>query len=175
MPDEPHPATLIEERRGTTLLRAWGGFLHEFAWDHCATLTFRYPVQRDIAIKELCDRFLRRLGRNAQRPIACFWAIERGGGQLHIHALIAGTVKLASAGIYSAWQAGYSKVSQYDPSRGAAWYVTKGLFGRCEEYGLTRRMPRHAGPADYERLKSNAMPGAQRKAQARSRAEDTSG
>ena len=124
------------------LPHAWGAYIRQFAWDHVATLTFRFG-RPGGAIRELHDRWLRRLARNAQHSIPAFYGLERGtGGRLHLHVLTAGTAALTLAELRQAWKAGVSEVKRYDPARGAAWYVTKGVLARCEWFDVTRRMPR---------------------------------
>jgi hypothetical protein len=125
--------------RHANVLRAWGAYLHEFSWDHFATLTFRYPQSVDTAIREILN-WVRHLSKDTQRPIPCFYAIERGAsGWLHVHMLTAGTASLTVEKMRKAWRAGISRIEVFDQTRGAAWYVSKGLLGRCEWYDVSRR------------------------------------
>jgi len=120
---------------------AWGAYLHQLRWDHLATLTFRYLVSKEAAIRELHQQWLRGLAFAARRPIPCFCALERAGGGLHWHVLTAGTAGLCVDEIQHAWRAGISKIEVYDAAQGGAWYVTKGLLARCEWYDVSRRRP----------------------------------
>jgi hypothetical protein len=125
-----------------SLSAAWGAYLHKFYWDHFATLTFEYPSSADAAIRELHQHWIRRVSRNAQHPIPCAYALERGaGGLLHFHVLTAGTASLTVEQLRQAWRSGISRIEVYDPERGAAWYISKGVLGRCEWYDVTRRRP----------------------------------
>ena len=122
--------------------RAWGAHLKGFPWDHFVTLTFRFPVSVDGAAREFLHGWVRRVARSAQRAIPCFYGVELGaGGYHHVHALTACTVSLTCECLRKAWKAGQSKIEQYDANLGAAWYVTKGVLGKCEWYDVTRRTP----------------------------------
>ncbi len=123
------------------LPEAWGGFLHQRAWDHVATLTFRHSLLVDAAIHEFLT-WIRRLSKSTQGPIPWFCALERGAaGWLHHHALTAGTASLTVEKMCQMWwtRGGISKIEVFDPARRAAWYVSKGVPGRCEWYDVTRR------------------------------------
>jgi hypothetical protein len=139
MPNQEPIARTDEE--GRKVRREWGVWLNRYAWHHVATLTFRFPptvagVSREVA------RWLRLLGRNAQRPVACFHGIERGAsGFLHVHALTEGTSTLTIKQLQRDWRSGDTRIAIYNPTLGAAWYVTKGVLNQCEfdSYNITRR------------------------------------
>jgi hypothetical protein len=127
---------------------AWGPFLHQFDWDHVATLTFRHSPSVDAAIREFLN-WIRRLSKRTQCAIPWFCALERGhSGWLHHHVLMAGTASLTVETMRETWwtSGGISKIEVFDPARGAAWYVSKGVPGGCKWYDVTRRWPpiRHA-------------------------------
>jgi hypothetical protein len=123
------------------LAQIWGAFVHQFQWDNLAGLTFRYPVPKEVAIRELHQVWLRRLAFDARRSIPYFYGLERGGSGLHLHVLTAGTASLRLDQLQQAWRAGLSKIEVYDPAQGGAWYVTKGVLGSCEWYDISRRLP----------------------------------
>jgi hypothetical protein len=123
------------------LRHVWGAWLQGFAWDHVATLTFGLAPTLNTASRAL-QSWLRRLARNAQRRVACFHSIERGGsGFLHVHALTVGTSILRIEQLDAAWPSGITRIEVYDASRGAPWYVTKGVLSErtCESYGFIGR------------------------------------
>jgi hypothetical protein len=125
------------------LPEAWGAFLHQFAWDHVATLTFRHSPSVDAAIREFLN-WIRRLSKRTQGAIPWFSALERGrSGWLHHHVLTAGTASLTVETMRETWWTwgGISKIEVFDPARGAAWYVSKGVPERCAWYDVTRRRP----------------------------------
>jgi hypothetical protein len=140
----PEPiATPDEEAR--KVRRMWGEFLRASEWHHVATLTFRFPSTVAVVSREVA-RWLRLLGRNAQRPIACFHGIERGAsGFPHVHALTEGTSALTIEQLQREWRSGDTRITIYNSTLGAAWYVTKGVLNQCEydSYDITRRPLRY--------------------------------
>jgi hypothetical protein len=113
---------------------AWGDWLGQFQWHHFATLTFTAQPSSGGA-KSLFRGWLRRLEQQAKLSLGWFYVLERGAaGLLHVHVLTAGTTNLGICAMESAWANGRSDVSVYEPTRGAAHYVTKGLGGRAEDY-----------------------------------------
>lgn len=152
IPGSPFGASAAEIRA------AWGVFLQQFIWEHFATLTFRFPPSVDAAVREFLV-WIRRLSKYAQRPIPWFYALERGGsGWRHFHVLMAGTASLTIENMCEVWwtAAGISRIEDYDPALGAAWYVTKDISGHCEDYAVSRRMPRRLKQAGaVEQIRSH--------------------
>jgi hypothetical protein len=144
-----------DDRSAARLLSTWGLHLHQFAWDHFGTLTFRYPPSVDAAVRKFLG-WIRRLSKYAQRPIPWAYALELGGsGWRHFHVLMAGTALLTTEKMREVWWtvAGISEIERYDAARGAAWYLTKDISGHCEDYAVSRRMP--------QRLIEAGIPGSQ--------------
>ena len=54
----------------------WDSWLQSARWSHFATLTTRELVSVDRIKREFVHRFVRRVARAAQRPLAWFYAIE---------------------------------------------------------------------------------------------------
>lgn len=127
------------------LQRHWGTFLQTVRWAHFVTLTTTDIVSPDRLRRDFVNRYIRRLGRDAQRGVGWFYAIEHhaDGERAHIHALITNTEKLAIASLERPWILGNCRALIYDPRRGASHYVTKYLGRYPELYDLSRRhLPR---------------------------------
>jgi hypothetical protein len=108
----------------------------QFAWDHFVTLTFEHRVSEGTARREF-DRWVLSLEQRARRSLGWFYALERGaGGQLHIHALLAGTRNLLSVEVERAWARGRAAASRYDPSKAGTYYVTKGVGFSIVDYDI---------------------------------------
>ena len=104
---------------------AWGDLLDVWTWTHFATLTFARPVGEEGARLEF-GRWIRRLQQRSRGKVGRFYAAERGsGGLLHLHALIEASLPPEAA--QAAWLAGRAEVVPYDRTRGARFYVTKGI------------------------------------------------
>src|SRR5713101_1669377 len=106
---------------------ALGPWLRTFTWDHCVTLTFSHASTETTARTRFMT-WLRRLEQLAQRSVGWCHALERGAaGRLHFHVLTVGTDHLAPRSIELAWRYGRADAARYDPGRGAAYYLTKGV------------------------------------------------
>jgi hypothetical protein len=119
-------------------------FLDNFEWDHFVTLTTRRPITEENIARLFKDRFIRKLAFTARCPIPYFYAVEGGdatGGYPHLHALISGSKGVSIEQVRRAWQAGVTDARRYEASRGAAYYVTKGIIASPDQYNLSRRMP----------------------------------
>ena len=115
---------------------AWGNWLGAFEWDHFSTLTFSTPASPHTAMHRL-RQWTRRLDQRAGHAIDLFYVLERGpGGLLHLHALTAGTARIGTSALSASWPNGRSDVSEYDPSRGAAHYVTNFVGSDLVEYDI---------------------------------------
>jgi hypothetical protein len=128
---------------GGDLRRAWGDDLAGYEWHHFVSLTTRAPVPVPRLLREFEQRWVRKLARAAQRPLAWFLAIEgTAAGWPHLHALIYGTRGLAVRQLERAWPLGNTRVYVYDPARGAAWYVVKHLARDPDGVEMSTRWPR---------------------------------
>jgi hypothetical protein len=125
------------------LPQAWGQHLSSFRWTHVATLTHSrlMPPPR---LTWLFARFVRHLEQIAQGPVPWFCAVEAGSQSAHLHALLAGTSHLGVRQIAARWTHGYTRVAQYDASRGAAYYVAKAIASAPDSYDVSRRSPPRA-------------------------------
>ncbi len=129
---------------------AWGRHLGQYLWTHWVTLTSRFgdTTPRQLQ-RRFRDKFIRRLARHAQRPVPWFAATERGAaGRIHVHALI--YAKLPEECVKSLWDVGRADVQQFDPDRGAAFYLAKWLHlpdDDFERIHFSRRMPPHVSRA----------------------------
>src|SRR5436309_3441817 len=66
----------------------------------------------------------------AQQRVYYFAAVETTAPNwFHLHALLAGTKNLGVRDLTEAWRSGFAQVRVYDPTRGAANYVTKTMGG----------------------------------------------
>jgi hypothetical protein len=111
-------------------------------WSHFVTLTTSRARSDDSIVRVFTNRFIRPLARHAQSPVAWFYAIERDRAfetSPHLHALLAGTAALTTATISAAWPLGFTNVKLYDPTRGAASYVTKSVLADVDSYDFSRR------------------------------------
>lgn len=76
------------------LTEAYASYLGTMEWDYYVTLTFRYPVGSDFALR-CAKQWVRRLEQRAQGPVDHFAKCEKGRSALnHIHALVAGPESL---------------------------------------------------------------------------------
>lgn len=106
---------------------AWGPWLDQWHWTHYATLTFAMAVSQDTA-RSAATVWLDQLDRMAGSRVGHFAVIEMdASGQPHIHALLCDWGGLTCKDVRSLWGWGFTKVDYFDPSKGAAFYVTKQL------------------------------------------------
>lgn len=126
---------VLDDRR---LINEWGAFLSHFHWQAFATPTFKRLVTKAEA-RNAIMRWLGEMGED----VYAYVAYEEGtaGGRTHCHALVGGLptkdekrtrLHLLRLCIHRAawswkwrWKKGEIKIDQYDPTRGAAWYVAK--------------------------------------------------
>ena len=135
------------------LHRHWGTFLQTVRWAHFVTLTTTDIVSVDRLRRDFVNRYIRRLGRDAQRGVGWFYAIEHhaDGERAHVHALITNTETLTIAGLERSWILGNCRALIYDPRRGASHYVSKHLGRNPELYDLSRRhLPRRVLNVDAQ-------------------------
>ncbi len=82
-----------------------------------------------------------RLEQRAHRRVDWFYAVEAGsGGWVHLHALTSGTAGLWPAALHAAWPHGWTRVTRFDPGRGAAHYVTKNIAHEMVEYDISPKL-----------------------------------
>lgn len=131
----------LEASNAARLRQEWTTHLERFDWHHYCTLTAQ-PTAPDKLRREFMEGFIRRLARCTQEPISWFYTLERGaGGTAHMHALLSGTLRLTTLRVQRAWDFGFAHVRVYDPSRGAAHYLTKDVVFEHGDYDVSRRMP----------------------------------
>ena len=134
--DRDEAAEVVRQLSGPVV---WGEWLSEFSWDHFVTLTFRYPVSDEAATREV-RRWIRRLEQRAQGRIGRFLVFETdAGGDIHVHAHLEGTSKLAEGHVRSTWRSGISEACPYDPNRGASHYVSKRMSSSDLIWEFARR------------------------------------
>ena len=106
----------------------WGVWVgRDFIWDHFVTLTFVHPKTEAAALVQF-RRWLRRVEQRAKKGVGWFVVLERGAaGLLHLHVLLVHTDHLHAGAVGKAWRCGRVDVTPYDPSRGAAYYLTKDI------------------------------------------------
>jgi hypothetical protein len=126
--------------------QALGEYLNGYAWDHFATLTYARSRRRCIIEHDIERSWFRICARKAQRPLAWFYAIERGAaGRFHVHALLAGTALLSRDQVSAAWKYGRADIRPYDRLRGASWYCTKDTAQAGASWDVSRRVPPQFG------------------------------
>ena len=115
---------------GSDLRRGMASDATRFPWTHYATFTTKLPMSAEQILRNFRDRFVRCLAGIAGREVDYIVAVEGvEGGFVHLHALLMGTGRFTVAELEELWGRGYSKVSTFNPDRGAIWYIMKG-FGR---------------------------------------------
>ncbi len=130
---------------GAGIPDAMGEFLSAYEWSHFVTLTTRTPRSQERILRVFEQRFVRPLARVTQTKIPYFYVVESvlpAGGFPHIHALLGSTEPLPNRLIEKTWTEGFSRVTKYDPRKGAAWYLTKSIESIPDSYGLSRRFPK---------------------------------
>lgn len=122
--------------------KAWASWLRRYRWDQYATLTFRRPTSGAVAA-HLFRRWVRRLNQRAQRRVDWFVVVEwdRAVG-FHLHALVGGTAALTNRELSAAWRWGWTRITRYDPRRGAAAYACKHLAKPSVEHDVSVRLER---------------------------------
>lgn len=124
----------VEGISSRQLVGALGTFLSAFHWQLYATPTFKVPVNRHHA-RQAAQRWIATIGPDAFAYIA--YEEGKAGGRTHCHALVGGlgaiptshsglnVRALAIKKVERSWKHGDIKVDQYDPRRGACWYMSK--------------------------------------------------
>lgn len=133
----PHDI-LKEHDAKRKLCAGWCDLLQEVDWSHFCTCTFRYATSPDLARREFLEGFVRRLEQRAQKRVEWYYVIETSpGGVVHLHALLGQTDHLPTVGMRQAWKKGITSIQRYDPSRGAARYVTKAIASGTVDYDVS--------------------------------------
>ncbi len=142
----------VPARQSDVLKEIMGSWLHRLApWDVFFTGTWSRPVTLDGVLYGT-RRYLRLVEKWAGVPIYAFIGVERGdkGELLHVHALIGNVGQLQpfcgkrleaskwglGCCLLHGWPWGYARVLPYDPSLGAARYVSKYITKRLAEWEL---------------------------------------
>ena len=124
---------------------AWGEFLTR-EWSYFATLTTNRsgtgPVATEGALRGELRRFLDRVHsmvNQEPRYAAVMEGLRVGNG--HWHLLIADCGYLSPSKVRRAWKAGVAEVEPYDPSRGAAYYLAKGIEREPDSIDVSGDLP----------------------------------
>ena len=147
--DDPHPPE-------PGLRVAYADFLSQFKWAWFFTGTFGYRA-RTPAVWRCWHRYLQRIRKSMKGPVdrneygdipddayedvelASFAVMERGKlrGTPHLHAFVAGVEDLPRAYWWKDWfdRTGRAELLPYDPTRGAAYYLTKYVLKEASELG----------------------------------------
>lgn len=136
-------AGLNTMRRESQVRQAWGEWLERFPWDHYVTLTFKDKSGPDLARRSF-DRWIRRLEQEAKLPLLWFVGHENGRllGRLHLHALVGNTREVSPAVMEKLWTPGWSRIMPYQPTLGAAYYVTKYVTKEMLDYDVSPNFKR---------------------------------
>lgn len=120
------------------LHEALGTFLERYQWSHFHTLTFRQASGEEYARREWLY-YLRQLQSSAGVPLQWFYGIEHGErfGRVHVHALTGNTERLPRSLLAEHWRAGFSRILDYEPGRGASHYLAKYVTKEMSEWDIS--------------------------------------
>ena len=122
--------------------QAYGDWLRGFAWRLFGTFTFTRQASLDSAV----DRFRRLIGRLEQRaegPVPWYLVVEPHIVRSHhVHALLDGPGCLSCQTVKEAWTWGRRHVVVYDPSLGAAHYLSKAVSSPFAFHDISQRLPK---------------------------------
>lgn len=122
------------------LRQAYGALWDSFPWSHFVTLTYRNEASATQAQTDF-KRWHRGLESEAQGPVLWVMTIEGANrGRTHIHALLEGTRSVSEERVVRGWKHGLTHVDQFDPERGAAFYISKDMPSGQAEWDLDRRL-----------------------------------
>ena len=131
----------MDLNKATEKLQAWGGWLQAQLWDIFVTYTFRYDIslkRSEMYMYRLADELLQE-----QIEHTIFWVAEcpYTPYQSHLHILIQGEQVQAfmlsyflSKGLIIERNV---QVEPYDPTLGAAFYVSKSLNSQHVAYDMS--------------------------------------
>jgi hypothetical protein len=128
------------------LIEEHGTWLRSFEWQYFVTFTFRRPVSKHGA-RSLLTSYFDRLCSDINRPLCMYWTSEAGtyGLRVHAHCLLMGLDSLTDddtpsgvtrLAIDRLWRHGSTSLSQYDRTRGAAFYICKTSGSGKEDWDL---------------------------------------
>lgn len=116
------------ETRGEHLLlqEEWVRLMTRYPLRHWATLTTKKP-RSQWELQQERERFVRRIERAGHGGIWWFSALENGRrlNRTHVHMLLGGTDRLGSRTLERLWRYGIAEVEDYDPARGATYYISQ--------------------------------------------------
>lgn len=120
------------------LHEALGSFLEKYPWSHFHTLTFARESGEEYARREW-RRYLRLVQLSAGVPLQWFFGIEHGErfGRVHVHALTGNTERLPRSLIAEHWRAGFSRILDYEPGKGASHYLAKYVTKEMSEWDIS--------------------------------------
>ena len=129
--------TFVETPGSRAVPATWAAFLAQFYWSHFVTLTFRFAVSNELAMRN-AQVWIRRLHQRNQRRVEWFLAMERGRlGNSHIHALLDAS-NLGCSEVREAWRYGFAEASYFDEARKGFAYVVKNITREDALYDISR-------------------------------------
>ena len=78
-------------------------------------------------------------------------------GDVHLHALVGSTGDVTPKKLGAAWSWGWTRITRYDPRRGAAAYACKHLATPSVEHDVSARLDR-AHPVEANEAVSRGVP-----------------
>lgn len=96
------------------------------------------PVSLPYALRQW-ETFERTVRTDAGIPLFWFYGVEHGErfGRLHLHALLGNTERLPVETLQRQWTAGFARITEYDPTRGASYYITKYVSKELSEWDIS--------------------------------------
>lgn len=137
--DDPDAVLALANR---VVRHAWGEWLYAYAWSHFVTICLP-PGPSPSDGLAIFTRGVRQLAGYSQRPVSWACSVERGrrSGLTHVHALVGGLEALSVLEVSRPWRWTIEQCRVYDPTRGAAWYVSKEQSGADAVFERSRRFP----------------------------------
>lgn len=144
----------------TRIERHYGEWLSGYAWTHWLTLTVdpsrgTRGGKRRLGRAGICSRSaegVRRAFRNeliryaekvSRSRVAFAYTVEQGvgGDNPHIHALLFVPETMEGDRLSRAWRHGRATAERYDPTRGAAFYLSKTFWRTGADWDVSRTFP----------------------------------
>ena len=114
-------------------------FVRLHLWNYFVTLTFELEQSHPSAQRGFC-KWVRHLERRNGNGVAWFLATEGDNTErVHVHALLEGDLAMTETDIEVDWRPGRADVRIYDPTRGAAAYMTKRIGTDRGDYDISKR------------------------------------
>lgn len=142
-------ARLVTSR--TSTYEQLGVWLTEYMWRYFVTLTVAPPMDAPRhrpwsmsadAMQRAFFRTITRLEKRTGDAVPYFFAIEGVAREnVHLHALLGGRGGIGQRDIEWAWRLGAVDFQLYDPSRGAASYMTKEISSYPDNWGVSGSWP----------------------------------